>query len=305
MKNGIEIPRDVLRRLEQMVEFIANYIKPDGLCPLLGDADDGRLLVLSKNDINDHRYLLVIGSILFKRDDFKALSGGFREEALWLLGPKGYEVFNSIPSKTFEPKSQSFETSGFYIMRKNDLYMIITCNDNGINGVGGAHTHNDCLSFELAAWNKTFVIDSGTYTYTGDIKWRNTFRSTMAHNTLMIDREEINRIPLYEAFRLGNDARPIVKKWVSNDDFDFFEGMHFGYNRLRDPVSHIRRIFFDKSKEFWIVKDILKGIGKHKIESYYHFSPECSIMALDNSKIVAERDGKRLIYFLPNGVMKS
>jgi hypothetical protein len=297
MKNGIEIPKNVLGRIEKMIEFIASYTKPDGLSPLLGDSDDGRLLVLSENDINDHRYFLVIGSVLFKRNDFKALSGGFNEEGLWLLGPRSYREFNSIRANKFEPKSQSFEVSGFYIMRKNDLYMIVTCNDNGINGTGGSHAHNDCLSFELVAFGETFVTDSGTYTYTGDIKWRNRFRSTMAHNTIMVDGEEMNRIPEGEAFRLENDASPAVNKWISNDEFDFFEGAHFGYKRLKNPVTHRRRIFFDKVNECWVVKDILEGNGKHIIDSFYHLSPETFIKESDGSKVIVERNGKRLLLY--------
>jgi hypothetical protein len=296
-KNGIEIPEDVLKRLEQMIEFTASYIKPDGLSPLLGDADDGRLLILDKNDINDHRYLLVIGSILFKREDFKALSGGFHEEALWLLGLKGYWEFNSIPPVTYIPKSESFEVSGFYIMRKNDLYIIITCNDNGINGTGGGHAHNDCLSFELAAFNQTIITDSGTYAYTEDLEKRNRFRSTLAHNTIMVDGEEMNRIPDGEAFRLENDARPLVNKWISNSEFDFFEGVHFGYNRLKDPVTHRRRIFFDKVNEFWVIKDILEGTRKHKIESFYHLSPQTFVKELDRNRIIVERNGKKLLFY--------
>jgi len=54
-----------------------------------GDNDDGRLHILSNcgnwNRL-DHRYLLSIGAVLFKRSDFKQASGGFHEEAFWLLG---------------------------------------------------------------------------------------------------------------------------------------------------------------------------------------------------------------------------
>jgi hypothetical protein len=299
MKNGIEIPADVLGRLKRMVEFTGSYTKPDGSSPLLGDADDGRLFKLSANDINDHRYLLGVGSILFKREDFKALAGGFNEGALWLLGPKGYRDFKSIPTIKYIPKSESYEVSGFYVLRKKDLYMIITCNDNGVSGTGGSHAHNDCLSFELFAFDQTFITDSGTYAYTENLEKRNRFRGTKAHNTIMIDGEEINRIPEGEAFRLENDARPIVKKWLSNDDFDFFEGLHFGYKRLINPATHRRRIFFDKLNECWVVKDILEGKGRHIIDSFYHLSPETKLKESDGSKILLERNGKRLLlYFM-------
>jgi len=304
MKNGIEIPAGVLTRIERMIEFTANYVKPDGLSPLLGDADDGRLLILSENDINDHRYLLAMGSIIFKRDDFKALCGGFNEEALWQLGPGGYREFNSIPTKRFVPRSASFEVSGFYIMRKKDLYMIITCNDNGIRGTGGSHAHNDCLSFELGAFNETFITDSGTYAYTEDLKRRNRFRGTKSHNTIMVDGEEINRIPEGEAFRLEGDARPVVNNWISNNEFDYFEGYHFGYNRLENPVTHGRRIFFDKDREFWVIKDIFTGPGKHKVDSFFHLFPGTSIKESDSSKVIVERSGQKLLFYFADSHRK-
>lgn len=299
MNNQVCVPETVLKRLETMIGFIASYMKPDGRCPLLADADDGRLHILSKNDINDHRYLLTVGAILFKRQDFKALAGGFNEEALWLLGPKAYSDFQAISGNEFVPKSRAFEVSGFYVMRKSDLYMIITCNDNGIRGTGGSHSHNDCLSFELVAFNETFVTDSGTYTYTADLELRNSFRGTKAHNTVMIDEEEINRVP-EEAFRLENDARPRVNIWISNDVFDFFEGEHFGYQRLENPVTHRRRIFFDKSNEFWALRDILEGTGKHKIDLYFHLSPKCSITEENNREAIVQNNGKRLLIHSAN-----
>src|SRR5207302_177785 len=64
---------------------------------------------------------------------------------------------------------------------------------NGILGKG-SHTHNDKLSFVLRVAGKEVLCDSGTGCYTRDITTRNHFRSTAAHNTLLIDDTEQNRI---------------------------------------------------------------------------------------------------------------
>ncbi len=58
-------------RLERMLEFVEAYTKPDGTVPLVGDADDGRVQKLGVQGINDHRYLLSTGAVLFERGDFK------------------------------------------------------------------------------------------------------------------------------------------------------------------------------------------------------------------------------------------
>lgn len=99
MKNNIKFPESYLNRLEKMIEFIMYYTKPDGYAPQIGDNDDGRLHILANygnwNRI-DHRYLISIGAVLFKRYDFKEFSGKFHEEALWLLGREGLQIYKDI-----------------------------------------------------------------------------------------------------------------------------------------------------------------------------------------------------------------
>ncbi|MFQ5904406.1 MAG: heparinase II/III family protein, partial [Candidatus Binatia bacterium] len=163
-KNGIAVPSKLWERLEKMFEFILYYTKPDGTAPQIGDADDGRLHPLSDTLPDDHRYLLTIGAALFKRGDMKAASGLFHEEALWLLGPEGLKQFHAIPEASTPLSSKAFPQGGFYIMRHHDHYLICDVGDVGIRGRGG-HGHNDTLSFELFAFDKTFIVDPGTYIY--------------------------------------------------------------------------------------------------------------------------------------------
>ena len=99
IKNGITFPQWYMTRLEKMMEFVMYYTKPDGTAPQLGDNDDGRLHILSNygnwNRL-DHRYLLSVGAVLFKRQDFKDAAGEFLEEAFWLLGAEGLNIYNAI-----------------------------------------------------------------------------------------------------------------------------------------------------------------------------------------------------------------
>jgi hypothetical protein len=96
IKNGITFPEWYMNRLEKMIEFVRYYTKPDGTAPQVGDNDDGRLHILSNygnwNRL-DHRYLLSVGAVLFKRQDFKAAAGEFHEEAFWLLGEGGLSIY--------------------------------------------------------------------------------------------------------------------------------------------------------------------------------------------------------------------
>ena len=87
LKNGINFPKWYMNRLEKMIEFVMYYSKPDGTAPQIGDNDDGRLHILANygnwNRL-DHRYLLSIGAVLFKRSDFTHAVGRFHEESFWL-----------------------------------------------------------------------------------------------------------------------------------------------------------------------------------------------------------------------------
>src|SRR5262249_11951425 len=50
-----KVPDSALAKLERMIEFVAAYTKPNGLAPLIGDADDGRIQKLGVQPLNDHR----------------------------------------------------------------------------------------------------------------------------------------------------------------------------------------------------------------------------------------------------------
>ncbi|MCM1262190.1 MAG: heparinase II/III family protein [Butyrivibrio sp.] len=65
--------------------------------------------------------------------------------------------------------------------------LIFDCGQIGPSYMGG-HAHCDCLSFELSIDGKALFTNSGTYQYQG--KLRQFFRSTKAHNTIMIDERE-------------------------------------------------------------------------------------------------------------------
>jgi hypothetical protein len=169
----------------------------------------------------------------------------------------------ALPLST--PTSTPFPHAGIYVMRHADRYLICDCGPNGQRGNGG-HAHNDTLSFELYA-GRPWIVDPGTYTYTGDLDAYNWFRSTAAHNTLVVDGEEQACFDPHEPFLLAPDAQPIVRRWESTPDYDLLDAEHTGYHRLPDPVTHRRQILFDKQSGLWLVRDIVR------LDWYFHFAP--------------------------------
>lgn len=275
LKNGVTFPDSYIERLKRMIEFVIYYAKPDGTAPQIGDNDDGRVHILAHyggwNRL-DHRYLLSIGAALFNRQEFKEAAGELHEEVFWLLGEEGLKRFNDLPKRKASASSKSFARSGFYIIRQDSLCMIVDCVPVDLKAPSG-HKHNSRLSFELFAYDKSFIIDPGAYIYTADKEMRNLFRSTGYHNTVVVDNQEQNRFTENELFSIGHEAILKVNKWQSNEEYDFLDAEHHGYKRLKNPVIHRRQIYFDKLEGYWVVKDILNGRGSHQFDLYFHFAP--------------------------------
>ena len=269
---GEQIPRASWERLERMIEYVAAYTKPDGTVPLHGDADDGRMQRLGTQPLNDHRYLLGVGAVLFNRADFKRAAGAFGDEAFWLLGPSGYESFAALADDPRPPRSAAFPAGGMYVMRDHDAHVFVDCAEVGLAGRGG-HGHNDVLSFELFLGGSNLVMDCGAYLYTASSEWRNRFRSTASHNTVQVDDEELNRFLPGDLWRLEYDAVPTDVVWsVVQGESRLLAG-HTGYRRLEPPVLHHREFVLRNKPIRLTIVDRITGTGRHKLVSRFHLDP--------------------------------
>lgn len=260
-------------RLERMLEFVLAYTKPDGQAPLIGDADDGRIQKLGGQPVTDHRYLLSTGAVLFERGDFKRGAGRFWEESFWLLGPAALDSFQKLPEPAALPGSQAFPEGGFYVLRNAVAHLVVDCGEVGLRGRGG-HGHNDVLSFELHLAGLNVVTDCGAYLYTASREWRNRFRSTAFHNTVAVDGEELNRpADPDDLFRLRYDAVPTGVHWAPGVEWDRLQAGHRGYERLPDPVSHVRTLLLHREAPVVLVRDRLDGRGIHRLVWRFHLDP--------------------------------
>jgi heparinase II/III-like protein len=263
-RNGVMPPDSFHDRLRSMLDFILWYTKPNGLAPQVGDADDGRLHILADYgavDPRDHRHLLATGGAFFGRDDCFAVAGERTEEAIWLLG--GLHPRQPGDATTSVP-SRAFPDSGIYLMRGKGLYLLIACGAVGTQGIGN-HKHNDVLSFEFQVDGQDLIVDSGSYIYTPEPAWRNHFRSTAAHNTVMVDDAEQNRFGEGSLFWLHADATPRCLAWESTSTVDRFVGEHDGYARLSSPVIHRREVRLDKRTRCVELHDWLRGSGRRSL----------------------------------------
>lgn len=272
LKNGVAFPDWYMKRLEKMIEFVMYYTKPDGTAPQIGDNDDGRLHILANygtwNRL-DHQYLLSIGNVLFNRPDFKYAAGELSEEAFWLLGEEGVRRFDEHTSQNIAISSKAFEGGGFYIMHTDSLYMLLDCVPAD-PGAPYGHKHDSRLSFELFAYDKSFIIDPGAYIYTADREMRNLFRSNTYHNAVVVNGREQGQYDEDEFFRMRINTPTKVNRWEVTKEYDFLDAERSEY---KSPVTHRRQILFDKAEGYWLIRDILSGEGTHQFDLYFHFAP--------------------------------
>ena len=287
-QNDIEIEDKYWAKLRLMLEYMKGYLRPDGLAPLIGDSDSGQVLPLCRRQADEHAYVLAIGASMFPDAQFAIQKIEVPCELLWLLGQEGVTRFRNLPV-TSAPASCAFPEAGTYVMRKDDLYLCFITSGAGLNG-RGSHGHNDALSIEVSARKRAFIIDAGTYVYTADLEQRHLFRSTAYHSTVKIDGEEQNSTLESVPFVIGDETRPRVLQWQTNELGDKVVAEHSGYARLSSPVMHRRTVVFDKVESWWSIEDEFFGDGDHDYEVRFHFAPKLSMTMTDATVTASDRD---------------
>jgi len=170
----------------------------------------------------------------------------------------------------------ALEASGYFIFRdsKNNSFVMIDCGSMGPDHRNG-HAHCGALSFEASIAGERFIVDSGVSDYYGDIKWRDYFRSTRAHNTVVVDDCEQSEI--WDRFRIARRYRLEEVVSAESEKLSYVAATHTGYKRLPGNVTHRRWMCYVDDK-FWVICDLIDGDGIHDIESLLHFHPQVEII---------------------------
>ena len=298
--NKIPLRDAFMKRLEKMFDFTLAYTRPDGSAPVIGDADDARLFQFTAlEDFNDHRHALSVGALLFNRGDFRASAGGFAQDSLWLFGGEGFERHQKLEAGPPTTASRRFPDGGFYVMSGSDSHLFIDAGDIGMKGRGG-HGHNDTFGFELWCDGNAFIVDSGTYTYSADVKLRNEFRSTAAHNILMIDGKELADFTGLWSIR-ADETQPRVIRWLAEGNRSILEAEHSAYRAMPSRIIHRRQFELVHSPLSLIITDTVKGTGSHLIESFLHFAPRVIVEIEGPQNAIARNENGRYIISVSAG----
>jgi len=269
-----------VERLRMMYRFLNTVASTSGELPQVGDCDDGRVELLVDDlkqmiscpvaERNSLRvpHLLGLGQRLFGE------GAGPGADAAWY----GLTGDTHAPNRGLRTNPSSacaikvLPKSGIGVLQHGSAELLFFAVPNGIFG-NGSHTHNDKLSFVLRVGGQEFLCDSGTGCYTRDGATRNRFRSTAAHNTLLIDCTEQNRIHPGPRglFNLGDEAAVSQIEEGREVQGRFLRASHTGYRSL--GVTHTRTIRVVDGEPTFVIEDDLDGDGVHDFEFNLQLSP--------------------------------
>jgi hypothetical protein len=262
--NQIPLPAEMDARIQRALEFSVHAHTPTGELPAFSDGDRG-----------DFRYLLRQGYELYGTPE--------------LL----YAASEGLGGKPPVRRSAVFESSGYVTVRsgwgerapfKDEHHLIFDCGPLG----AGNHGHFDLLSFELAAYGRSLIVDPGRYTYhEGDaVNQRVLFRGTAAHNTILVDGLNQTRYEHYKGRHRVRGPEPDreLRAFQSREEFDFIHALARSHEY---PAVHERRIWFMRS-QYWVICDHLRAEEPHDYDLLFHLSHEA------HGKVTPTREGSTL-----------
>ncbi|MFD2627848.1 heparinase II/III domain-containing protein [Oceanobacillus kapialis] len=243
--NKITIKEEIEQRIKKMPDFFAYLLKPDLTLPLFGDTTKAKLNLSSILNYDKYPMLAYV------------FSGG--EEGL-------------TPSK-----NKIFRESGYYVLRSTlnqfeQIYMAGIVNFNS-----KVHQHADNLSFELYAYGKDIIVDSGKFSYSRS-KERSYMVSNLAHNTLLVNDKDML----------------LEQKYIGESDITSFSETNDGatvkmINNCFHSVSHVREIDFNDNGEIVLI-DTIKSSLTNKYSLLFHISPEFNIKQITDHAAILESD---------------
>jgi uncharacterized heparinase superfamily protein len=200
------------------------------------------------------------------------------------------------PSEPLE--SRAFPDSGYYLLQSGHsgssdcISVLLDCGELGYGPIA-AHGHADALSFVLRAFGAEVFVDPGTYDYFTYPAFRNYFRSTRAHNCVVVDGRDQSE--MLGPFLWGNRAQARCLRWEPCPGGGLVSGEHDGYSSLSDPVIHVRTLELDGAARSLTIQDEIRSHGPHAITLYFHLAENCACRAQQNNRLEISVCGRHII----------
>ena len=241
----VEVPADYQDRVRRMYDYIFAIATPELAGPMFGDAS--RSVSTSRERAGYALYSTLV-------------------EATELLDdPKYAARANLDRAKLPTQKSYAFRDAGIYVLRDDwgpeQIYFSLHCSPLGISG----HDQADNGTFELCAYGRWLMPDTGYYTYGHDAKGRAWHRQTSVHQTLTLNGKN-SRI----------DGKQLL--WQTSPELDAIVVENASYEGLR----HRRTAWF-VDKKFIVLLDEAVGDAEGTLDLHFQLAPGEALMEADEN----------------------
>jgi len=265
-KNNVALPEYYTKTLEDMYNYLALTIRPDGFGLLNNDAD-----------------------LMYNRENIlKAAANYNRQDWMYIAsnGTGGTKP-NSGPSCIFLYAGQLISRSDFGADAQYSFF--------DLGPWGSGHQHNDKLHLSVMAYGRDFLVDGGRFAYRGEVanKFRKYAVGSPSHNLILVDGKGQADGPKVTEGPLNENLYAITPK------YDYGSGIFDKFSGVEGQFSHTRSIVYVRGK-FWVVADQLKTDRARNIETLWHWHPANQVQ-IEKSGIVATQNDKGNLQIIPVG----
>ena len=247
-----EAPKEYRDSLFRMAEYLNALLGPAREISCFGDDDGGRFFHPYGCKPRFGRASLAVASQMLHKD-FRYEDADAHEMPFWWLGPSRNAKLTPAFSGT-----RTFKDAGMVATVKGGVQLHLKYGPMAPDSAG--HSHADLLSLTVRDGDERLLIDAGTYTYVGDPRWRDWFRGTTAHNTVVIDG--LNQATPAGAFR-----------WTDKPESALESETPLTVTCRYHGFLHRRKLIWKDSTTLFVVDEVTGPSGEHEVAQLWH-SPE-------------------------------
>ena len=232
----------------QMYDYVARAVRPDGYRILNNDGDRG-----------SDRELLLEAAKKYNKPEWTYLASN---------GKSGSKPVHG-PSYFFPWAGQLISRSGYGADAHWSFF--------DIGPWGSGHQHKDKLHISISAFGRDLLVDAGRFAYTGEVadKFRPYATGSAGHNLILVDGKGQQPGPLVAQEPLNANHVKITPEFdYATSDFSKFY--------IEGSASHTRAVMYVRD-QFWIVVDRIRTDKPRKIETLWHWHPDCFVSQDGNS----------------------
>lgn len=259
-------------RVEDRLSFGVDFLRQmmvapgEGRLPNYGANDGANAVALSQCAYLDFRPVIQVGMALLDHEvGFDA--GPWNEELLWFGLPSTLPLAEPV-------ETEFFAMSGGYARISEQGWDVFMRAPNYTDGRPG---QADALHVDVWYNGRPVAIDSGTYSYNDLEGWSKHFKSTAAHNTVMVDGKD--QMPLASRFLYTDWTKAELHQGGDVDEDGtsevldgFVRGVSMGgvshaYEQIGLGIQHRRSVGVS---EFVVIADTFASAKGRRLKLIWH-----------------------------------